>query len=561
MKPICCLISTLLYLVNPAGANANETPSLTTSPLVVALPQPEAARFLAQATFGPKPGDIEKLAQQGFISWLNNQFTAPPTSHKAYLDQIISGLPPGSKALPTHVYQSFWRQAATGNDQLRQRLVFALSELFVISVDGSLSNYPRGVAGYLDVLGQHAFGNFRQLLEAVSTSPMMGIYLSHLKNRKEDPQRGRVPDENYAREVMQLFSIGLYQLNPDGTPRLVNGKPVETYGNDDVTGLAKVFTGWSWGGPDLSDARFNGSVKDPNRDVIPMQNYPKFHSTSEKRFLGVIIPAGTNGPDSLRMALDRLFNHPNTGPFITRQLIQRLVTSNPSPAYVQRVANVFANNGQGIRGDMKAIIRAILLDNEARNLNQLNSPAFGKLREPVVRLANWMRAFGKPSNSGNYLVGNTDSTTTSLAQTPMRSPSVFNFFRPGYVPPGTAIADRGLVAPEFQITHETSVAGYLNFMQNVVAKGVGTTANNVRDIPPDYAAELALADNPDALLARVELLLAYGGLSSGNRQTIRNAVASITIPADPVKAATARRNRVQLAVYLVMASSDYLVQR
>ncbi|WP_137940268.1 DUF1800 domain-containing protein [Chitinivorax sp. B] len=561
---VCLLLATPVLLQGCGGGGSDSSGNGTTTnpatlPDASPVTQSEASRFLAQASFGPKPGDIEALAPQGYARWLETQFAmAPSSAHQLYVDQQLAV---GNKLSSNMVYESFWKQAAGTNDQLRQRMAFALSEIFVISLDGAPSEYPRGVADYLDVLGKHAFGNYRDLLEAVSLNPMMGLYLSHLRNRKEDPARGRVPDENYAREVMQLFSIGLNELNPDGTPKLVNGKPVETYTNDDVSGLARVFTGWSWGGPDQSDNRFYGSDKDPNRDVLPMQNYAKFHSSSEKRFLGTVIPAGTGGKESLQIALDRLFNHPNTAPFISRQLIQRLVTSNPSPAYVQRVATAFTNNGQGVRGDMKSVIRVILLDSEARDMNQLNSPSAGKLREPVVRLANWMRAFAKPSVSGRYLIGNTDSTTYSLGQTPMRSPSVFNFFRPGYVPPGTAIAEQGLVAPEFQITHETSVVGYYNLMQDVVAKGIGTSSNGVRDVAPDYAAELALADNPDALVNRVELMLSYGSLRPANRQLIRDAVNAIAIPADVNKAATARRNRVQMAIYLVMVSPEYLIQR
>ncbi|MBB5018994.1 uncharacterized protein (DUF1800 family) [Chitinivorax tropicus] len=563
MLSVCLLATMPLLLPGCGGGGGSNGSTGATTPPPTSTPSPvsqtEASRFLAQASFGPQPGDIERLAPQGYTSWLDQQFAmSASNAHQLYVDQQIAA---GNKATSSMVHESFWKQAAAGQDQLRQRVAFALSELFVVSVDGAPAEYPRGVAAYLDLLGKHAFGNYRELLEAVSLNPMMGLYLSHLRNRKEDATSGRVPDENYAREIMQLFSIGLYELNPDGTVKLANGKPIETYSNEDVTGLAKVFTGWSWGGPDQSDKRFFGGDIDPNRDILPMQNYPKFHSTTEKRFLGLTIPAGTTGKDSLKLALDHLFNHPNTGPFISRQLIQRLVTSNPSPAYVQRVAAVFANNGQGVRGDMKAVIQAILLDHDARDLKLMDTSTGGKLREPVVRLANWMRAFGKPSASGRYLIGNTDSPTSSLGQTPLRSPSVFNFFRPGYVPAGTTIADQNMVAPEFQIAHETSVVGYYNLMQDVVARGVGTSTNGVRDIAPDYATELSLADNADALVSRVELMLSYGSLDAGNRQLIRDAIAAISIPADANKAATARRNRVQTAIYLVMVSSDYLIQR
>lgn len=445
-------------------------------------------------------------------------------------------------------------------------MAFALSQIFVISFDSALSEDVRGVAAYYDMLGRNTFGNFRTLLEDVSLHPMMGIYLSHIQNQKEDPKTGRMPDENYAREIMQLFSIGLHQLNPDGTLVLSGGKPVETYDNDDITGLAKVFTGWSYGGADKSDSRFynSSSVRDPNHHVLPMQGYPKFHSISEKSFLGVTIPAQTTAaPEAdLKIALDTIFKHPNVGPFIGKQLIQRLVTSNPSPAYVSRVSAAFANNGAGVRGDMKAVIRAVLLDPEARDANGAlaQTATYGKIREPVLRLANWLRAFEAKSTSGVFRIGNTDNPAFQLAQSPMRSPSVFNFYRPGYVAPGSKSGAAGLAGPELQITHETSVAGYLNFMQGVVANGTGQNAND--KAVAGYTAELALANSPADLVARINLLLCNGAMRPANVQTIVDAVTAIKIPTSPATSVdSAKRNRVLLAVFLTLASQDYIVQK
>ncbi len=366
---------------------------------------------------------------------------------------------------------SFWQQALAAPDQLRQRVKFALSQILVVSAEnGTIASLADSHASYVDLLGEHAFGNYRQLLEAVATHPAMGIYLSHLRNRKGDPVTGRVPDENFAREVMQLFSIGLLELNQDGTPRLVNGAPVETYTNADTSGIARVFTGWSWAAPTTTDQAFNGSTTAtyPDRNVRPMQPYPQFHETGAKTFLGVTIPPNTSAQASMKIAMDTLFNHPNLCPFIGRQLVQRLVTSNPSPAYVGRVAAACANNGSGVRGDMKAIIRAILLDAEARDAAKITDPQWGKVREPVLRLSNWARCFNATSASGNWTIRGLDSPSTSLGQQPLRPPSVFNFYRPGYTPPNTAIATAGLVAPEFQIVGETSVVGYVNFMQGVI---------------------------------------------------------------------------------------------
>ncbi len=528
--------------------------------------QKDVVRFLSQAGFGGSGSDIDRTQRIGFPAWIDEQFATSQDRHQAYIDGRVSAAAfAGEVVSPQQswVYESFWRTAATGNGALRHRVAFALSQIFVVSLaDGNVGEYPRGVASYLDMLGRNAFGNFRTLLQDVTLHPMMGLYLSHLRNQKEDLAKGRVPDENYAREVMQLFTIGLHELEIDGTDKLDSrGEPIETYTNEDVTGLAKVFTGWSWAGPDKSDSRFYGGNAWAERQVQPMQSYPKFHSTSEKRFLGAVVSAQSSAdPEaSLSAALDRLFAHPNVGPFIGKQLIQRLVTSNPSPAYVARVASAFNDNGSGVRGDMRATIRAILLDPEARNPPP-GSTEYGKLREPVLRVAHWLRAFGARSASGHFLIGSTDNPNTSLAQTAMRSPSVFNFYRPGYVPPNTDIATAGLVAPEMQITHESSVAGYLNTLRSALSSGIGS--GSPRDVQPDYGEVIGLADRPEELVDRIGAILVAGDMSPELRTQVIDAVSSVAVSAtNPQSAATARQNRVKLAIYLVMSSPDYLVQK
>jgi uncharacterized protein (DUF1800 family) len=527
--------------------------------------QKDVVRFLSQAGFGGAGADIDRTQRIGFPAWIDEQFSLPQDRHQGYVDSQIAAatLAGQSTNQQNWIYESFWRTAVSGNGQLRHRVAFALSQVFVVSLaDSSVGENTRGVASYLDMLGRNAFGNFRTLLQDVTLHPMMGLYLSHLRNQKEDPSRGRVPDENYAREVMQLFTIGLYEMNLDGTVRLDSrNEPIETYTNEDVTGLAKVFTGWSWAGPDKSDTRFFGGNASADRAVLPMQSYPKYHSTSEKRFLGTVIPeqASADPEASLRAALDRLFSHPNVGPFIGKQLIQRMVTSNPSPAYVARVASAFNDNGSGVRGDMKAVIRAVLLDPEARS-PLAGATDYGKLREPVLRIAHWLRAFGAQSASGRFLIGNTDNPNSSLGQTPMRSPSVFNFYRPGYVPPNTDIAAAGLVAPEMQITHESSVAGYLNTLRSVISSGIGS--GSPRDVQPDYGEVIGLADRPDALVDRIGAMLIAGDMSPELRAQAIDAVGSVAVSTSNAQsAATARLNRVKLAVFLVMASPDYLVQK
>ena len=541
--------------------------------------QTEAARFLAQASFGADDASIAEVSQRGYRLWLAGQFAKPQRLHRDYMDRMAADLAlVNSSVGPSQFYESFWQQAITGEDQLRQRAAFALSQIFVVSlVDGSVAEMPRGVAAYYDMLGERAFGSYRQLLEGVALHPMMGLYLSHLRNQKEDPVTGRVPDENFAREVMQLFSIGLYELNTDGTLRLDGaGRPIETYTNADVQGLAKVFTGWSWyAGTDPADrtrARFFGWTQHPERDWRPMQAYNRyasntdFHSVSAKSFLGTTIAAqSTPDPDAdLRIALDRLAGHPNVGPFFGRQLIQRLVTSNPSPAYVGRVAAVFNDNGSGARGDLRAVLSAVLLDPEARNADA-SSPSFGKLREPVLRLANFLRAYKARSTSGRFLgIDNTDDPASRLGQTAMRSPSVFNFYRPGYAPPNTSIGDAGLVAPELQLAHEVSVAGYLNYMRGWAG------VNASRDVQQDYSAEISLAADADRLVERANLLLMGGQMPAALRAQIVTGVNGRAIPAPVTSNGTvtnqaqidaARRDRASLAAYLTLAAPDYLVQR
>nr|WP_315484724.1 DUF1800 family protein [uncultured Undibacterium sp.] len=521
---------------------------------------PQASRFLHQATFGATNNTINSLTAVGYENWINTQFSISQTLHRNYMNQVAAGLSNGQSGLnQNHFFESFWQQAINSDDQLRQRITFALSQILVISFqDSGVANYPRGVAAYYDTLGQHAFGNFRTLLEAVSLHPMMGTYLTSIRNQKESGNR--VPDENYAREVMQLFTLGLYKLNPDGSYALENGKPVETYGNDDITGLAKVFTGWSWAGPDKTGTRFFGGNADANRDWMPMQSYPAYHSTSAKQFLGVSIAAqSTANPEaSLKTALDTLFNHQNVGPFIGKQLIQRLVTSNPSPQYVSRVSAAFANNGQGIRGDMKAVIKAILLDTEARNNPILTNVGVGKLREPVLRLANWLRASNARSTSGFFRITSLDDPLTGLAQTPMRSPTVFNFFRPGYVPPNSEIANAQLVSPEMQITAETSVVGYLNVLRDAIPNGIGSS----RDTKGDYSQLTSLATTPDLLVDQINLLLMANQMSNNLRSQVLTGVNSIAIPSSTQNAIDAAKlNRVYMSIYLTMASPEYLVQK
>ncbi len=531
----------------------------------------EASRLLQQATFGPTPAEIDRLVGTTDAAWLAEQLALPASPDfvntvQAQYDRGAAWRPGGGSYSPAVVAQKFWATAATSPGQLRKRMAFALHHIMMVSqADSNLYNHSRAYANYLDILNKHAFGNFRNLIEDLALSPVMGIYLSHIRNRKEDPAAGRNPDENFARELMQLFTIGLHELNPDGSQKLDgNGQPIETYNNADVMAMAKVFTGWSWGFPDaeLTDNKFRSgnpdySVTGDNRsDLQRMKAYPGQHSTAAKplfagKSFAVTIPANTAAADSLRIALDSLFNHPNIGPFIGRQLIQRLVTSNPSPAYVARVAAAFNNNGQGVRGDLGAVVKAILLDPQAR---QAPGADFGKLREPVLRVGHWMRAMGATSLTGDYMMA---SELDSLSQRVLHAPSVFGYFRPGYVPPNSALSVTGATAPELQIVNESSTVEWVNLAESMAGSGLGWTGT-ARDVSVALApqAALAAAGNVDGLIDNLDLMLFAGRMPPALRLDILRAVGGVSGRTD-----ANHLNRARVALFVALASPDYLVQR
>ena len=537
------------------------TPPPATPPVSVsdAVTDSEASRFLSQATFGPSAVEVDRLEDIGLSAWLQAEFAKPQES---FLQDVLLAEASGIDLGTDELGEAFWTRAILSDDQLRQRVGYALSQILVVSYqDDQVAQRPVLMANYMDIMSAGAFGNFRQTLENVTYSPAMAIYLTYLQNQKADEERQVVPDENYAREIMQLFTIGLLELEPNGEPRLDgSGRQIETYDNVDVTELAKVFTGLSWGGRD----RFFGRPDTIESEYLPLEMYDDQHSAESKSFLGTTIPANTDGVASIDIALDVLFNHPNTAPFISRQLIQRLVTSNPSPAYVLRVATAFEDgafampNGQvaggGQRGDMQAVIAAILLDPEARDAAMMSDPSFGKIREPVLRLTHWARAFGVSDIDVDAARDLRDTARPDrLAQQAYRSPSVFNFYRPGFVSPGSESASQGLVAPELQITTASSVTGYANFIERVLTGNSSDTA-----FQPDYADELPLANDPAALVDHLDRILTYGSLDAQTRERIIAAVSSITSDNGGF---TRDERRVHAAVWFMMTSTDYIIAR
>ena len=548
-------------------------PAPAPAPEPIALTPTEASRFLSQATFGPNSDAIDALVDSGLEDWLTDELEKPATLH---LEYVLSRFPADGNffdeqgnPLPQIVYtasDSFWEKSITADDQLRQRMAFALSQILVVSSQSDLFRAPQTLAAYMDVLTEGAFGNFRDLIENVTYSPAMAVYLTYLRNEKADPSSGRVPDENYARELLQLFTLGLVELNPDGTPTQgPDGAPIELFDNSDITGLAKVFTGLSFSG-----TSFNTPLRAIPFESFyqPLQMFNTYHSFEEKSFLNTTIPANSGGIGSIDRALDAIFAHPNVGPFLARQLIQRFVTSSPSPEYVGRVAATFNAGryslpsgkeiGSGQRGDLAATIAAILFDADARGSSSTTHPEFGKLREPVIRFTHWARAFEiNSADASNERVLRDTSSSELLGQHPYRSPSVFNFYRPGYIAPGTETGAAGLTAPELQIANASTVMGYPNFL-TLYALGVSPLVDSgaPRAFASDYANEVALAADPGALLDHLDLLLTHGTLSEETRARITEALNVINPGSE-----AGLLGRARLASIMVMTAPEYIVLR
>ncbi len=563
-----------------SSGSSNNTPVATPTPAPtqpapssnVSQEEADAARFLLQTSLSASKQEIAQIISDGPSVWLNRMIALPNAeSASDFYSRLGYDKVDGNRYFDRNSLtdQMIWSQLLSGENPVRKRWALALSEFFVVSANDLGTRWSSIAMGdYWDLLNRLAFGNFRDLLEAITLCPAMCVFLDTKDNQKADPVTGRQPDENYAREVLQLFSIGLYELDNDGLPKQVAGRPLETYSNADISGLAKCFTGY--------DFDFNGvdtvahpnnpawDVDEPGFASQPMTadgtrwKFPtnqSLHSPEEKQFLDVSIGPGTDPAETLKLALDAISAHPNVGPFFSRQMIQRLVTSNPTPEYVERVAAVFADNGNGVRGDLKAVFRAIVLDDEARSNANLHNYEFGKLREPMLRFVQWGRTFGAASESGTWQIGPLDREYDQLSQSPLRPPSVFGFFRPTFTPHKSETSARSLVAPEFQLVNETSAVGYINFLQDIV-EGYGY---NARDVKATYTDELEIAADADVLLDHLDLLLCGMQISSPVRSLVRSAIADI-----PVQNSSETENllkRIHTAVLLIMASPDYLVQR
>ena len=517
-----------------------------------------AANFLSKVSFGGTLSDIEASVGKDASSLLNVEFEKSPT---LYLPSLRAKFE-AENDLPDRAHLTdFWNAMVEADDQLRQRMVFALSQIVVVS-DKSMGDEELSMAMYMDALSNNAFGNYRQLLKDVTYTPAMAEYLTYLRNRKGDDSTGQMPDENYAREFLQLFTIGLVELNMDGTPKLDSeGKPIEIFNNDDIVGLARVFTGLSHKGEKFWR-------RDPDGHYSKLIMWPDFHSDKEKSFLGKTISASTSGDEAIDQAINHIFEHPNVAPFISRQLIQRFTSSHPKPDYVQRVATAFETGqfvsvdnvrfGTGERGDLKATLAAILLDQQFYD-DVAPGSNDGKIREPVLRFVHFARAFDMGNvmaNNERWLLYNSNKNTR-LGQQPFHSPSVFNFYRPGFVAPGTETGAQNLTAPEFQTVNEASVIGFANFMMEFIYNSSPRRDDTIDTFAPNYDAEFALADNPLELVQRLDKILTSERMSQVTKDRIIETLNEIEIRVD--SETDDKLTRVSVAIFMAVTSPAFAI--
>jgi len=557
----------------------------------------QASRFLNHATLGADYETIIQVRDMGVSNWVDQQIAMPPQVsftdstwmlwnhfHPQYVAiwgyyNVVNSPSP---VIPYWFYwkMAWWNNILKSDDLLRQRVAQAYSQVFVISDKSDLRLAGLGLASYYDVLYDNAFGNYKDLLYDITLHPAMGFYLSHINNPKTDHVNNIHPDENYAREVMQLFSIGLYELNLDGTKKLDSlGRPIPTYDNDDIGEFAKIFTGlapsgyyWPWQDLSMVPVLWGEPLSNHPATIRvwePMEPIENYHEYGTKYLLnGQVVPPGQPTLNDIEDAIDNLYNHPNVGPFIGRLLIQRLVKSNPTPAYIERVATVFNDNGSGVRGDMGAVVRTILTDSEALNCFWLDEPSHGKLKEPLLRYTQMLRAFNVYNTSGRLWNYGIDFERL-VSQGILTSPSVFNFYSPDFQPSGP-IGNAGLVGPEYEIHTAATSINYVNLVYlwqiaqeyGEVASNASNTIINLPGFNPnelnpddflflDTADEEALAINSGALVDRIDLILTGGLLSTATKNNIRNAIQQLQFMDD----------RVQVALYMSLISPEYNIEK
>ncbi len=536
-----------------------------------------AARFLSQAGFGGDLNDIDLINAVGFEQWIDDQVALPASEYLLELEDIWDvifngyldyGIPEDDIFGPYHPHFSYtwFEHLMTEDDQFRQKVSYVLSQIFVVSINSDLRDWAYALASYYDIFQTHGLGNYKDLITEISLHPTMGYYLSHFENPKTDAANNIHPDENYAREIMQLFSIGLNELNLDGTYKLdSNGDKIPTYDNDDIKELAKVFTGLGAGGiQDWVDWTggnpvFGIGIYATDR-TVPMAMYESEHEQGPKVLFGGshTIPAGQTGMEDIEDAIDIIFNHPNVGPFLSRRIIQRMIKSNPSPEYIERVATVFNNNGSGVRGDMLAVIKAVLLDDEARNCDALlvNDP--GRLREPIMRLTSLMKAIPLEQDGGNYWEAGVQFNN-SMSQQVLASPTVFNFYLPDYQPNGD-IGNAGLVAPEFQIFNTQTSIGYINEAHSWTIwdymlsdwEDNEVFGSNTVSLEDAHLIDAMNTDGIEKFLNEIDITIGLGQISDDTRDLMRQAALDLNWNAI---------HDARIMLYILLISPDFAILR
>jgi len=579
------LIVTFLSACGGGGTSAkdNQNPPSSSSNHTIKN-KTEASKFLNRSTFGPTKNSINALvSKKTYENWLSEQFNTAATLHAPQVKTLANNMCANINSNGETVidswefafarHQIWWKTAIKSDDQLRQRVALALSEILVISSSEGLglSEFEYAIASYYDILVKNAFGNYRDILEEVTLHPAMGDFLSMTRNQKANAAEGVRPDENYAREILQLFTIGVHELNIDGTEKQgSNGKAIATYNQKTIEEFAKVFTGWNYADIDWHD--YFGSAD----HKLPLVAVEQYHDTTEKKLLNnEVSPSGQSAKDDLTFALNNIYKHPNIAPFISKQLIQRLVTSNPTPAYVRRVATIFNDNGSGVKGDLKAVVKAILLDDEALAENKPDN--FGKLREPLLRISHLWRTFkmqsslkkghywepDKTCGKGNYPYFIFWDAITSFekktAQSPLGAKSVFNFFRPDFSPNGV-LNDQGLVAPEFQIINENTLTSNTNLLHDMVTYFSDDNAPTPKlegHSKLNLSEEASLAQNTDELLDHLSLVLLNNEMSTSLRDILKE---HLDLPDAYKDADKPLLEKAREAILLIISSPEYLIQ-
>jgi uncharacterized protein (DUF1800 family) len=553
------------------GANINNREGLNSKIM-------EASRFLTQATLGFENYHIDEVLDVGIGGWIDVQMQLTqtkifPKTKEIYKIRLDSMAAHGAKPERLEFRPrwkifnyAWWDQMMRNEDLLRHRVALAFTEIFVISRKGDLQFYGDGFASYYDMLAKNTFGNYKDLLRDITLHPCMGKYLSHLNNQKTDTIKNIHPDENYAREIMQLFSIGLYELNIDGSRKLDGETFIPTYGQEDIQEFAKIFTGLSVAGniknPYNHKKIYFGKSLWTSNINIPMIMYEDMHEQGEKKLLGgKIVPSGQTGMQDIEDAIDNLFNHPNVGPFIAFRIIQRMVKSNPSPEYVARVAAVFNDNGNGVRGDMGATIKAILMDEEARTISSSDLESSNLLKEPLLRYTQFAR-FANKKNTDNYWWNDNENFAKKVKQDIFDSPSVFNFYLPDYSPNGD-IAEARLFAPEFTIHTTITSPSYVNevykwtispgeLMQTSEGEWMEETS-----VKWDITSLKNLAVDSDTFINELDMMLTHGTLSEYTRAEIYNVLTQIV----PSEEYDYLEQRVRIGTYLFLISPDYAIMK